>query len=387
MTRSKAPGKMYDIGRGPAFASSALPGPEGAGWPEYGARLRTADGGILIDMLCALGALSLGYRCVWSMSRDVNWNATLPSLPSELEGAAAERVLTDISPWASSVKFLKTGSEATHAAYVIAKAATGRRHVMTGDWAYHGWHEWCWYDGVSRVSQSGTGHRYAHNQDMNDAVRQAGLLPSSIAAVFVEPHRWEALDRSWMRHVWEWCKANGALLVFDEMIYGGRMSVGGVSELFGIVPDLACYGKAFGNGVPVAFVVGNDAMRDWGSRISGTYNGDVLALCAFLNVTDVYRTEPVIATMWARGHELRTALQEVVARAPVECSIVGTVVHQKLVFHGPDGAARGRAFSGAMVERGVLWHPDVVNLCYGHTAEDIAAVGAAAHDSMRAAFR
>ena len=127
LTRSKAPGKLFDIGTGPLYASCGR-----------GAILTDVDGNDFIDMICALGAISLGYGEVARPTL-----SGVYSLPHWAEGSAANDVVDYVAPWASSVRFVKTGSEATHAAYRIAKAATGRRTVLIGDWSYHGWHEWC----------------------------------------------------------------------------------------------------------------------------------------------------------------------------------------------------------------------------------------------------
>jgi glutamate-1-semialdehyde 2,1-aminomutase len=272
MTRSKAPGRLFAVTDGPLYASSAR-----------GATLVDAEGRSYVDMICGLGAISLGYRPL------LVEHAGVFSLPHRLEVEAAEAVLEHVTPWAKSVRFMKTGSEATHAAYRIAKGATGRKHVFFGDWAYHGWHEWS--QGNSDVART-----IFHNEDLNTC--HEAYYP---AAVFIEPHRWEPVDIEWLKKVREFCTRSGALLIFDEMIYGGRWALGGATEYFGIIPDLACYGKAFGNGQAVAFVVGNDALLEHGEIVSGTYSGDITGLAAVLDVLDVYRREPVIEALWERG--------------------------------------------------------------------------------------
>jgi len=361
MTRSKAPGLMFDVGRGPLYATGG-----------HGCRLRS-DGDAYIDMVCALGAVSLGYGRgeTWDALTTALDGASLLSLPHELEVEVAERVIEAVAPWATSVRFTKTGSESTHAAYLIAKAATGRRHVMVGDWAYHGWHEWCWFKGESRHSDSGTAHRFAHGADPNQFCAEAGLVPGSIAAIFVEPHRWERVDVAWLRDLREWCNQSGALLVFDEMIYGARWALGGATECFGVEPDLACYGKGFGNGQPIAFVVGRGALDAHGDRASGTYSGDALALSAMLSVIDCYTEEPVIASLWERGRQLKSGLERVREMSPWPVRVEGEPVHQRLRFLGDESAHRGRAFAARMADHGVLWHPSVVNIMYAHTRTDI----------------
>lgn len=295
-----------------------------------GACLMDAESRSYIDLVCGLGAISLGYGR--GEERWDGWTAGVFSLPHQAEVEAAEAVLQHVAPWASHVRFLKTGSEATHAAYRIAKQATGRPHVLQMAGSYHGWHEWC-----------SDGHRltfpylYEFQQERGD----------DIAAVFIEPLRFEPMDVEWLQRVRAFCTRIGALLVFDSMIYGGRMALGGASEYFGITPDVECFGKAFGNGEAVAFVVGRDALRDHGEIASGTFSGDATGCAAVCDVLRVYTTEPVIETLWNRGRQLQNGLRDVLPGVTVD----GCPPLTRFQFPNPE---HGMAFCEAMAERGVL---------------------------------
>lgn len=320
-----------------------------------GAYVTTNDGREMLDMLAALGARTL------SNDQRVGSSGVL-SLSYVTEEPAAEAVLRYVAPWASHVRFTRTGSEATHAAYRIAKAATGRTRVLVGDWAYHGWHEWC--DGAVR---------YPHHSTLLDE------KPETIAAIFVEPHRWEPTRGLWLKYLRSLCDQCGALLVFDSMIYGGRFALGGASEWFGVQPDLECFGKAFGNGESVAWVVGNDVMARHGELASGTYSGDVGGLEAVMDTLNVYTSEPVIDTLWERGRQLQSGLRAVI---PSELAAVeGHPVHQRVRFFDE---ANGQRFAEAMWARDILWHPGVVNVMYAHTPENIDRVIEAAEESVKA---
>ena len=332
-------------------------------WCTYGdgAMLYDTDGRAYIDMLCALGAISLGY----SHTREFtdSWCAGVYSLPHELEVEAAESVLQHVAPWASWVRFLKTGSESTHAAYRIAKAATGRDNVLVGSWSFHGWHEWC----------QQPAHRFAH-----------GEIPNlgGVAALFVEPHRWQPVSAWWLRALRDECDRAGTLLVFDSMIYGGRWHLQGTSGYFGVLPDMECLGKAYGNGQAVAFVVGTERTQAHGEIPSGTYSGDTVGLSAVIDTLQKYATEPVIETMWARGRQLAEGLDALVSAHPALLqSRDGAPVHQRLTFYD---AANGERFARLMWDRGVLWHPGAVNVMFAHTEQQITAVVGAARESLRA---
>ena len=355
-TRSKAPGRFYDVGAGPLYAASG-----------DGAILTCVDGHDYIDMLCALGAISLGYRSI--PSRVVGG---VYSLPLAVEAEAAEMVLQHVAPRASQVRFTKTGSEACHAAYRIAKAATGRDIVLVGDWAYHGWYEWC-------ATPKGAGVvTYPHGFDLNDVLHQ-----DQTAAVFIEPHRWESVNIEWLKSVRAFCDRIGALLVFDSMIYGGRWALGGASAYFGVQPDLECFGKALGNGEAVACVVGGEILEQHGQVASGTFSGDATGLQALCDTVQVYTTEPVIDTLWARGRQLWAGLSEVVQASVYHdtAHVDGNPVHLRLRF---DDATLGRVFAAEMVQRAVLWHPDCVNVSYAHSEGQIDAVIRTASESLKA---
>jgi glutamate-1-semialdehyde 2,1-aminomutase len=297
------------------------------------------DGGVYLDMLCALGARSLGYQR-WESIEDLDFGVT--SLPSKFEVDAAEAVLEHVATWASHVRFTVTGSEACHA------------------WAYHGWHEW--------VAQAKS---FPHGCEL---FAEDG---HDIAAVFIEPHRWEPIDVNWLRSVRAFCDRIGALLVFDEMIWGGRFALGGATEVFGVIPDMACYGKAFGNGQPVAFVVGRDALAQHGEMVSGTYSGFPQGLQAVVDTIRRYTTQPVLETLWARGSQLQEGLRRVIPPALGVCE--GAPGHQRVRFFNE---AHGLQFSQAMLERGIIWHPGCANVMYAHTEAQIDRVIVAAAESV-----
>ena len=362
LTRSKAPDRLLR-----AWASSG-----------NGAYVYDTDQRPLLDMVCGLGAISLGYQA--TREHTDYWAHGVYSLPHEAEIDAAEAVLRHVAPWASAVRFVKTGSEATHAAYRMAKKATGRPLTLKGDWAYHGRHEWTDEHALE----------FPHGADLSRLYSE--FDQRRIAAVFVEPHRWQPVDVEWLKAVRAFCDRSGALLVFDEMIYGGRWALGGASEYYGVQPDLACYGKAFGNGQAVAFVAGREALAEHGEIVSGTYSGDVTGLTAVLDTLQVYTSEPVIETLWARGKQLQDGLRQVI---PASLGTVeGAPVHPRIRFADPavnqpydyrPSVERPLAhrFKEAMAQRGVLCTVDWFLVMYAHTEQQINQVIEAAEQSVK----
>jgi glutamate-1-semialdehyde 2,1-aminomutase len=331
----------------------------------HGAYVVDVDGVERIDMLCALGAVSLGYRKAGPI-------VGVMSLPDKREVEAAEIVVRErVAPWASSVRFLMTGSEATHAALRIAKKVTGRNLALMGDWAYHGQQEW------SADPDYPLTKRFKHGADI-DWWLACDPSRNNIAAVFIEPHRWEAIDVEWLRSVRAWCDRTGALLVFDEIIYGGRWALGGATELYGVVPDLACFSKALWNGQPGSCIVGNAALAEHGEMISGTFSGAPIGLSSVIDTVQTYKREPVIETMWARGRQLAEGLDAIL---PKDLGIrEGSPVHQRIHWFNED---HGKQFMHAMADRGVIFHPLVVNIMYAHTEQHIDQVLEAATESLK----
>lgn len=327
-----------------------------AAWAD-GAIVTDVEGRRYIDTMSALGAISLGYRPAPTAGG-------VYSFPHQLEPVAAEAALQHVAPWASWVRFTKTGSEATHAAYRIAKAATRRNTVMRLTGSYHGWHEWC-------SECDGT---------LTPANAHIGIVASEcadVAAIVVEPPRFTDMSIRRVRQLRWVCDEIGALLIFDSMIWGGRYALGGASEYYGVTPDLECFGKAFGNGQAISFVVGTDRTRDHGEIPSGTFSGETSGLAALVETLKVYTTEPVIDTLWARGRQLQDGLRALIPESLATC--LGGPVCQRVTFTNP---AHGQQFSDAMLERGVIWHPLVAMPMYAHTVSQIDQVLEAAKASL-----
>lgn len=357
-TRSKEPGRLYPLGAGPHFARSA-----------HGSRIFGDDDREYLDTICALGAISVGYQMTPPFHRRDDYGVC--SLPYVNEIVAAELILEDIAPWADYVRHVRTGSEATHGALVVAQQATGRRPYMRLVGSYHGWHD-CW-----RLEA-----REARWFDVGEVPERPEL--EECCAVFIEPPRWQKYSRAWVQEVVDAAHMAGCLVVFDEMIAGGRWAVGGAGELWGIEPDMACFGKAIGNGAPVAAIVGGAVLNEHGNAVSGTYGGHEGSMRAIIATLDAYRDKPVIDTMLARGEAIRQGVSRELGACGLSAYIEGThPAHQRIVItDDPEGL--GLQLSAKLAERGIVSAPYSINTMYCHTAADVAmfveAVGEGMHE-------
>lgn len=344
------------------------------GSPRYalvgrGPTLISTDGREYLDLICALGALTVGHahpKVVEAVTRQMGIGAIF-SLPSILEAAVAER-LCDVIPCAEQLKFVKTGSEACSAAVRIARMATGRDVILKCEGSYHGWH-----DGFAAAKDPHPGvpsdltwlmKPFLYNDlDSLDAAfvdcQNEQDLP---AAVILEPVQGEEPKDGFLHELVLRAHAHGALVIFDEMLAGGRLAVGGAQAFYGVTPDLATFGKAFGGGLPLAFVCGPRALMQHAWPVSGTFSGDALALAACDAMLDLYRDEDVIGQLWLNGSALFGAI--------ASCGVTHPALGLQLHGHHPRfwvsfGPAIDRRVAMSIVvqqcaARGVLIHQAVV---------------------------
>lgn len=286
-----------------------------------------------LDWMCALGALTVGHNhphVVEAVTKQVRDGAIF-SLPHRLEASVAER-LGEVIPCAEQVRVVKTGSEACSAAVRIARLATGRTLVLTTPTSYHGWHDALIvakpnHPGVPDVHPATIApcDFYNNLRKLEDFLYMRGIGEECdrVAAVMFEPVQGEPPQPKFLQTVVDMAHKHGAVVIFDEMLCGGRLRVGGAQELYGVTPDLATFGKAFGGGLPFAFVCGREELMRHAWPISGTFSGDALALAAADAMLDLYEEELIIPKLWRNGSLVMEAMMQVAARHDLAC-----------VFHG-----------------------------------------------------
>src|SRR5215468_7292703 len=197
-----------------------------------------------------------------------------------------------------------------------------------------------------------------------------------VAAVMMEPVLLETPAPGFLAGVKAAAHRHGALLIFDEIVSGFRWAVGGAQEHFGVVPDLATFGKGMANGLPLAAVVGRaDLMREFEDVfVSSTFGGDALALAACRATLEAYRTLPVIDRLWAMGQRLQDGFTSLAARLGVPARAVGYPVHPKIVIDHPSPEARRLLTSLFLQEAaaaGAIVHFAGFNVSYAHAPADV----------------
>ena len=283
-----------------------------------GCRVWDADGREFIDYRNALGPISLGY-CYPEVDEAIRKQLEYGILyghPHPLEAEAAE-LFCSLVPCAEKARFLKTGGEAAAAAIKIARAVTGRGHII--QIGYNGWLNSLGSGALALPGRPSPRqlpgvppeisalHHTTHWNKRKDLEQYAVDYPGQIAAVIVAADymKMEA-GREFYPWLREFTKRIGALLIFDEIVTGFRMATGGVQEYFGVTPDLAVFAKAIANGMPLSVYCGKaeymDALKD--AVVSSTYAGDALSLAAAVAVMKIYKEEPVIEHLWKTSQAL-----------------------------------------------------------------------------------
>lgn len=337
------------------------------------------DGNEYIDYPLSLGPIILGHGDpeVQKAVKDQIDDGTIFSLPHRLEVEVSE-LLCETIPCAEMVRFGKNGSDATSAAVRAARSFTGRDRVALC--GYHGWQDW--YIG-STTRNSGVPKAVSdltHTFYYNDPASLQEIFrkyPGEIACVIMEPVGMESPRDDFLQKVAEITRTNGAVLIFDEVITGFRLALGGAQEYFGVTPDIACFAKAMANGYPVSAVVGSgDVMKQFEQVFfSGTFGGEALSLAAAKATITKMQREPVIERLWEVGGRLQNAYNDISMELGLSeiTSCVGLAPHTITPFSDASGAASLPLRSLLQQElalRGILYLVGF-NVCYSHTDEDV----------------
>lgn len=341
-----------------------------------GAHVWDVDGNEYVDYPMALGPVILGYAepsVDEAIRRQLRDGITF-TLMHPLEVEVAERIVA-MCPGVEAVRFGKTGSDALSAAIRAARASTGRDVVLVA--GYHGWHDW--YVGTTTrdagvpeaVRRLTITFRYG---DLDDLARVLGENRDRVAAVCLEPSGAETPPPGYLQAVVDLARRHGAVSIFDEVITGFRLAPGGAREAYGVQPDVSCYGKALGNGMPISAVGGDwSVMRCFEDVFfSGTHGGEALSLAAAAAVLDALADGSVLHAIRCRGQRLLDGLAASVERHGMgeRVRVSGEPQRSVVSFAGPDALVAKSYVQQAFVERGVLFNGSLF-VCARHDDDDL----------------
>jgi glutamate-1-semialdehyde 2,1-aminomutase len=375
-----------------------------------GSKVYDAEGREYLDFMLGSGPLLLGHgrpEVVEAVLRQARLGSTFFAL-NEPAILLAEQ-LVEAVPCGEAVRFQTTGSEATFTALRLARAATGRDRVLKFEGGWHGGHDLgqlsaapaaahpypeavpdC--DGIPGGSR--TDVLVAPFNDPDTAEEILGRHHREVAAVIVEPlQRSLKPEPGFLARLRDVTRAYGIALIFDEIVTGFRLAWGGAQERYGVVPDLACYGKVIGGGYPVSAVVGKRdflQLADPGQKgrgkycfVSGTLTGNPVACAAGLAALGVLRQPGVYERLHAVGRRLAEGLRRAGEAAGVPLQVLGDgpVLQVYFMSDGPlrnhrdllkADRVRAVRFGHELIRRGVYCAPGgKLYLSLAHTDEDI----------------
>lgn len=353
----------FASGISPVYAQSAK-----------GSRFIDVDENEYIDWMSSVGAVILGHAddVVDRAVEEQIKLGSLSSLNSPLEIELAEE-LVDTIPSAEMVRYTKGGGEACAAAARIARGTTGRDKIIFC--GYHGWHDW--YQAANYEADPITGEfPFAGIEPIGVPKVLAGtVIPfpygdlealrelldehaGEVAAVMMEPLRSTLPEPGFLEGVKKLAHAHDAILIFDEVSCGWRLSVGGVQEYVGVTPDMTVLAKAMSNGYPMGAVVGSREVMEPASRmfVSSSYWSDNIGLTAALTTIRELKRRDSAAFFLETGEKLRQALNGSIADAGLSGEYTGLHTALSLSLSLPDENLRAKVntlFIQEMARRGV----------------------------------
>lgn len=315
-----------------------------------GATFTDSEGRRYIDFHGAFGPPILGHNDP-DVDRAQAQAARTLDLPgvgvTQVEVELAERIV-DLVPSVDKVLMTSTGSEATFQALRVARAATGRRHIIKFQGCYHGWHDAVAMNVITPRERMGEKDPLSKGIlpetleatlicPFNDAGAVGRALdehPGDVAAVILEPipHNVGAIlpQPGFLEEVRRLCTQHGTVLIFDEVITGFRHGLGGYQGVAGVRPDLTTMGKAMANGYPISAVGGRHDLMELFSTtpgnpafFAGTFNGHPASAAAAVATIDKLCREPVHEHIFRLGEMARSGLRDLYRRLGVPAVVSG----------------------------------------------------------------
>ncbi len=374
-----------------------------------GSQITDVDGNNYIDYTLAWGPLILGH------SPEVVNNAVAAQLKlghtfgaqHDLEYEVAELLKKHI-PCADQVAFANSGTEIVQVALRLARGATGRTKYLKFEGHYHGWDDSVlisYRPTREQIDSSngqpipvGAGQRPNHEtlaiewNDRQMVERAFAEEGANIAAVVLEPLLCNSsclpADPGFLQFLRDITTGHGSLLIFDEVITGFRLGLGGAQSHYGIVPDLATFAKAAGGGLPLSVLAGKAEFMSLiaeGKVVhAGTLNGNPLSLAAAkATIEELARNDgSAYKHLWANGEQLRNGMDQILRDAglPVVLTAGGPVFHLSFAERAARtyretlsaNTALYSDFAVGLLDEGILVLPDGRwYISTAHTADDI----------------
>ena len=393
------------VGRTPRFIASA-----------HGSRIVDVDGNEMIDYVCSWGPGILGHahpRVIEKVREACGYGLTYGA-PTEQEVQMAE-LLAELIPSMEVSRLVSSGTEAVMSAIRVARGYTQRDKIIKFKGCYHGHSDGLLVKAGSAAlttsvpDSAGVPADYTKNTLValyNDPASVEALFqanPEEIAAVVVEPVAANMgvvpPARGFLEFLREITKQNGALLIFDEVITGFRLALGGAQEYFHVTPDLTTLGKIVGGGMPIGVYGGKRGIMEMISPLgpvyqAGTLSGNPIATAAGLETLRILREDPGI---YQRLEEKAQRIAETVREAAGEAVCVNRIGSLLSIFFTPEqvtdhesavssDTARYAEYFGYLLDHGIYTAPSQFEAMFvsdAHTGEDIETTCRVIRDCLR----
>jgi glutamate-1-semialdehyde aminotransferase len=349
-----------------------------------GCRLKDVDGNEYVDFLCGYGPIILGYReeevdeAVYAQIRDKGFCFTLTQ---KYQNQLAKK-LKELVPCSEMSIFLKTGSDGTSAAIRIARAHTNKLKVMRC--GYHGWHDWCveMKGGIpAKFYEDVFEFKYNRLDQLEELMTVHGKDTAAIIMTpFGHPNHQKMQEPApgFLEGVKDLAKKYGAVLIYDEIRTGFRVSLGGAQKYYGVTPDLTVLGKALANGYPISVVTGRKEVMMAASNklfISSTFFPNSESFIAALKTIEILERDKVLENIWEKGEKFMKNIQALIDKHQVGAELSGIPPMFYITFE-PDeaGTYKGKRkdFYTQLIRKGFFFTPFHHGyISYRHTQADL----------------
>jgi glutamate-1-semialdehyde 2,1-aminomutase len=409
-----------------------------SGWFPYplfvahgkGSRIVDADGNQFIDYLLGLGPMLLGHRPEQVTRAVVDFitrKGTVFALPIADEIDLARKIIAAV-PSVEQVHLANTGTEAALYAVRLARAYTRRSKVIRFEGMYHGFSDAVYWSKHPPLAQAGSESEpvpvpqgpgmpiglkdsliiqpWNDGDGLERVIRQQG---EEIAAVITEPIMCNTgcilPTPGYLERMRQLTREFGIVLIFDEVITGFRVALGGAQQYYGVLPDLTVMAKGFGGGFPVAAVGGKkeilQLVADGTVSMAGTYSGNGIAVSAANATLDFLATPGVYKGLFEKSERLMRGIGERLGSAGFDVKVVGIgplfqIWFTRSPIHNYRDAVQHtrrdqfRVWWEEMIGRGVLFHPDAFEnlfVSFAHSDGDVDGTLQAVEDALPALRR
>lgn len=369
-----------------------------------GCRLYDVEGNSYIDYCLAYGPLILGHaypKVVEKIEEQLKRGAAY-GIPTELEIRFARKV-AQLVPSAEMVRFVNTGTEATMGAIRLARGYTGKKKIVKFEGAFHGAHDYVLVKAGSGATTHGIPDSLGIPEEttrntiiapFNDERAMGEIVKEEdIACIILEPIIGNSgcimPKEGYLQFLREITEERDILLIFDEVITGFRVALGGAQEYYGVKPDITTLGKILGGGLPIgAIAARREIMENFAplGRVyqAGTFNGNPLSMTAGYTTVTELEDGRVYKKVNSLGEKMRKGLEEVSQDLRIDTKVYGIASMFQMYFTDKEVVDYKSALSAdkefflefqrGLLSKGVFFPPSQYEcnfISYAHSEREI----------------